>query len=410
MTAITATQVNNALKVLYIGQRMQKVMFGSKQRPFFNMLRKNKDFSGRNYPIPVFHEDAAAGRSATFATGQTHSNNPQIAEFAIDVVQNHCVVQISTDALLRLRNDRGSFMKQQVLRIDTAINAMLNDIERQLFRTSDGNIGVIASTTTVASTDMDLTLDADVNNFYVGQEIVFADTITAALRGASIGVATVDRQAVGTDHFTTDANINSVSGATGDLIFTAGDYVSASDRLKISGLSDWLPSSAPGTTAFFGQDRSTDGTRLAGHRLTGSLNDIKKAITDAAASIAVHGGFVDYALMNHTDWANLVDQLESDVLRDPGGKAVAGFQYVEVFGPGGPIQCVPCTFAQKNIVWLLDIATWELVSMGEPARVNDDDGLMANKLGSASGLEVRVDSHVQLACYKPVCNGRLTLS
>lgn len=410
MTAITKTNINNALKRLYVGQKMAKVIYGSEQRPFLNMVKKNTGFGGRDYPIPVYFEDAIGGRSATFADAQANCNAPQIAEFAIDVVKNYELVQITTDAMLRARKDVASFIRNQVLRVDMALNSLANNIEFGLFHTSSGEIGRV-NNSSFDTKSLDLVTDSDARNFGVGQCIEFALNMAQTPRTGTLKVAAVNRTGT-SNQITLNGYLNAITSiAQNDYIFTEGDYVTASDTNKISGLASWCPATAPSSgDSFFGQDRSSDTNRLAGHPLTGDQNDIKKAITDAAAKGAAHGGQFDTAFMNFEDWADLEDQLEGDVLRQPGAKAVAGYQYLQVYGCGGLIKVVPALFCQKGIVWLLKMGSFELISMGPVVRINNDDGLMANKVYNADALEIRADSHAQLACHRPVDLARITLS
>jgi hypothetical protein len=410
MTAITKTNINNALKRLYVGQKMASVIYGSSQRPFLNMVKKNTGFGGRDYPIPVYFEDAVGGRSYTFTNAQSNCNAPQIAEFAIDVKQNYEVVQITTDAMLRARKDVASFIRNQVLRVDMALNALANNIEFGLFHTSEGFIGQTNNASFGVKT-LDLVIDEDAKNFSVGMYLKWAANSAAAPRANRLLVAGVNRTGT-TMQVTLNGYLNAITSiAQNDYVFVESDYVSASDTNKISGVGSWCPATAPsGGDSFFGQDRSSEPNRLAGHPLTGSLNDIKKAITDAAAQMASHGGACDTCFMDYTDWAALEDQLEGDVLRQPGAKAVAGYQYLQIYGATGPIRIVPALFCPKSTIYLMKMSSCELVSMGPVVRINNDDGLMANKVYNADALEIRADSHAQLAFHRPLDLCRITLS
>ena len=94
-------------------------------------------------------------------------------------------------------------------------------------------------------------------------QLVFAANTASALRasGASITITGVDRD-LGVLTFASTAAITGLTNA--DSIFANGDYTAANDKLKCSGLLDWIPSTTPSATTFFGVDRSTDPTRLAG--------------------------------------------------------------------------------------------------------------------------------------------------
>lgn len=411
---ITATNLSNALKILYRGQKMEEVVFGSSSRVLMNDLKKMEDFVGDTYPLPVYYEDAAGGRSPDFSVAQANNSAMQLGKFAIDVVANNQVVRISTEALLRSRSSKGSFLAHQKMRVDTSLNNLANDVERSLYKDGTGVIGQV-NNSSFATTSLDLVTDKDAKNFHIGAKIVFCTTTTGALldSGQSIEISKVDFEAT-SNQVTLAENLNVISGmAQNAYIFYEGDAQNGgSSAVKISGLDAWIPSSAPGATAFFGQDRSLHPQRLGGSRQTGSLSDIGKAIIDGAAHLGdvAMGDGGQKAYMSYTAWALLVDQLRRDVQRKPARGTTAGYQYVTVYGATGPIECIPSPFCPENLVWLLNMSTWELISMGKCVRINDDDGLMARAISSQTGLEIRSDSHAQLGCHAPGKSCRITLS
>lgn len=403
MAAITATNITNALKQYYRGQ-LSSVIFGSDDRPVSNMLKKHEGFVGSGMPIPVYYEDAAGGRSFTYSTAVSNAASVQVGEFLIDVVPNNQIVEITRDALLRGRSEQGTFLKNQILRVNAALNNLANDIEIGLFRDATGKIGTVSSPG--ASTTLTLGDAEDARNFYIGQKIVFAANTASALRdsGATLTVNAVDFVA-GT--LTVNANVTTITGITnGDAIFTEGDYTGASQVNKISGFDRWLT----GTGTLFGQDRSLH-SRLQGVAATGSLADIKKAITDTASLLKKYSSSKpDVAFVDWSIFSALVDQLEADVMRTPGNGTTAGFSSVQVFGPSGPIKVVGATHCPNNKIYILQSDVWEIVSMGPLVTINMDDGQAVERLSSESGVRVHADSHSQLACRAPAKNAIVTLS
>jgi hypothetical protein len=404
MTA-TKTTLDGVLKELYAGQAVQDLVYDESSRPFLSLLKKNTSFAGVGMPLPVVYEDIA-GRSYSFSHAQGNVGGSRMTQFLIDTTENYSIARITTDALLRSRNDKGAFLNGLKHEIDSAIRRLANDIESSLFRNGSGAIGVISGTPT---TTLTLASADDVVNFAVGMSIVFADTEAAALRSSTPSVITgVDRDA-GT--VTAAASFSGTSGAQdGDYIFVEGDYDSASDRNKIRGLDAWIPSSAPGATAFFGVNRSVDPTRLGGLRYTGNAAAIEESIVGAAARLGRECGAVpDVALMNYSTFRRLVNELGSKVQRDPGKNATGGFQTLETYGPRGLISCKPATFCQDNVIWLLTSSSWQLVSMGEPVSILDQDGSKVLRVSDADALEVRVASFSQLGCNSPGKNVRISL-
>jgi hypothetical protein len=401
----TKTTLDGILKELYAGQSVEELVYEESSRPLLTLLKKNTSFAGVGYPLPVVYEDIA-GRSATFTTAQGNVAGSKITQFLIDTVANYSVARITTDALLRARNDKGAFINGLKHEIDSAIRRLSNDIESSLFRDGSGSIGVVGSG--IAGTTITLASADDVVNFAVGMKVVTtaAGGAGAVTSGAARTVLTVDRDA-GT--FTISAAFAGTSADT-NLIMAEGDYVSAADRLKIKGLDAWIPSTAPSSAAFFSVDRSVDPTRLGGLRYTGNAAAIEESIVGGAARLGRECGAIpDVALMNYSTFRRLVNELGSKVQRDQGKSATGGFQSMDVYGPRGLISCKPATFCQDNIIWLLTSGSWQLISMNEPVQILDQDGSKVLRVSNADALEVRVGSFSQLACNAPGKNVRISL-
>jgi len=400
----TKTTLDGVLKELYAGQAVQELAYDKSSRPFLSMLKKNPGFGGVIYPLPVVYEDTM-GRSATFTNAQSNVSGSSITQFQIDVVANYSIARITTDALLRARNDKGAFLRGLKHMVDSAINVLANDIESALFRDRSGARGRISSG--YAGTTLTLVDADDIVNFAVGMKVVSAASTTGALTSAAARTITdVDRDA-GT--ITINAALAGTA-ADNDYLFADGDHVSASDNLKLAGLDAWIPSSAPGSTSFFGVDRTSDVTRLGGLRYTGNAAAIEESIVGGAARLGRECGAVpDVALMSFTTFRRLTNEMGSKVQRDQGGKAVGGFQSLEIYGPRGMISCVPCTFCQPDVVWLLTLNTWQLISMEEPIRILDDDGSRVLRVSNADSLEVRIGSYSNLGCNAPGKNCRISL-
>lgn len=403
----TTTTLDAVLKELYKGQAVQDLVYDASARPFLSMLKKNP-FAGRNMPLPVIVEDSV-GVGAVFGTAQTNVGASTLDQFVITTVKDYSLGRIETEALMASRNDKGAFLSGLKHTVDTALNALSNRLESALFRDGTGSIGQVSSLSS-GNTVITLTNPEDIVNFRVGQDIVASSTTTGALRSAtSQAIQSVDRDA-GTITFA--STIPSTFDAyANDYLFVEADRVGNVANQRIKGLDAWIPSSAPDSTAFFGVDRSVDSTRLAGVRYSGNAAAIEESIVGGAARLGREGSArPDVALMSFQTFRRLVNELGSKVQRDAGGMATAGFQSLEVYGPRGPIKCVPCTFAQNDVIWLLTLSSWQLVSMGEPVQILNQDGSRVLRVSDADALEVRCGSYSQLACSAPGRNARISLS
>lgn len=407
MAAISKTDVQAVLKELYSGQAVQNLSFDAKSRPFLSMIRKNTNFGGKNMPLPVIWGNGG-GRSASISKAISNVSSWNTDVFAIDIVKNYKVAQIENETLRRGATDKGSFVRIISQTVDTAIEDLSDDLAAGMYRTASGSVSTIGATTVTSTTTLVLGAAGDHVNFNKGDKVVFAASTSAALRSATaLTVNGVDRSA---NTLTLSATPDSLSAsiAVGDQVFHEGDYASASDVLKLSGLPTWLDSTG---AALFGVTRTTDKTRLAGVHLTGDASSIEESIIDGAAELGRQTkSRPDVALVSFGTFRDLVKDLGSKVQRDAGGKGVAGYESLAVYGPRGIIEVVADTFCPDNVVYLITKESWELVSMGDAVELERGDGLDMRLVYNNDAWEIRVVSFAQLACNAPGRNARIVLS
>jgi hypothetical protein len=184
------------------------------------------------------------------------------------------------------------------------------------------------------------------------------------------------------------------------------------NNAKISGLLAWLPTSAPGNTdSFYGVTRSADSVRLAGVRYDGSAQSIEEAAIDASALTAREGGKSEIGITNYTSYSALEKALGAKVQYvEFKGPAEIAFQGIRINGSKGPIRI----FADRNCpgvrMFLLQMNTWELESLGEaPQILKYGDGLEMLRVSNADAGEVRVGYYANLGCNGPGWNCNVTL-
>ncbi|MDJ0827550.1 MAG: hypothetical protein QNJ16_18825 [Rhodobacter sp.] len=398
---ITSASLAAALKELYSGQRVNNLVYDETHRPFLSKVKKNTNFSGSVHPLPVIWEDVV-GISSAFSVAQGNIAASKVGSFDIDVVDTHGVAAIDTEAQLRSRNDKGAFLRGVQHTVDSLLNRMSNDLESSLFRDGTGTLGTVASVSTLTFT---LTNASDIVNFYVGQKLSFAASAASNIRaGGPATVTVVDRQ---NGTFTVDAN--PASGVADDLVFNEGDYVSANDKNKIFGLPAWLKDTT-GEASFLGQVRTADDRRLAGVKTAGSSSDIEGSIIDCAHDLGRDaGGVPDTVFMSYLNFRKLVKEMGAKVQRDQGATGQGGFRYLEVYGPKGLLTVHPAAYCQDDKIYVLNMSTWCLFSMGEPITLDTLDGNRMLRKSNASASEIRAYSFVQLGCNAPGRNGVVNL-
>lgn len=404
---ITPTDLQDGLKELYLGQDMEEVLYEkSFARPFYTRVKKNTEFEGEYYPLPVMYEDVGGG-SSTFVNAQTNEAAMELAQFQCDVADYHRVVQVKGKALRKVRSNVGAFLKKQQLRTDSMLNALANDLENSLYRSSTAVKGTIAA---IAAGVVSFAEEGVAKLFQKNDVLgVTAAGMAGAARATTATITVVDV----VNNELTISPAAPVGWIATDLIFRDGDYVSAGDNLQLHGLADWVPATDPvlGVDSFQGEDRGAYPIRLAGHRFTGSLatieDDIVAALTDMWDYL---GAAPDVMLCSGTIWRLLAKELGIEVRRDPrDGKA--GMEPIAIMGPSGRItEIIAAPKCQVYTSWLLTMDTWELISAGDTVGIFDDDGNLAMRVSDDDSVEWRGVSYPELCCHRPGDNARITWS
>lgn len=401
------TTWDSLLKEHYDGQTVAALTYSD--RPLMALLPKNEGIKGRNHPLPVIYGDVQ-NRSATFASAIALTSGVQNEQFTMTMVKNYSNAFIDRQLLKSSDASVGAFASAVIAPVDSALNALSNDLAFSLFRKSSGARGqVFAEPSEAATTVITLKSIKDISGFDVNQSIViysaesggsqrtYDGSVTAAL------ISAIDRN-LGTITINTTYS-SSGSIAANDYIFVAGDR-----GLKCSGLGDWIPDSAPAATAFFGVDRTADVVRLAGNRTTGTGMTVEEALLQSAFDVAdIGGGAPDVAVLNFKQYGKLIKTLGSKVQYiDMDVNGVVGFRGVMVHGAAGPIKVVADRFCPDQKAYLLEMKSWELMSTGPLVGLMDDDMKMLRQ-ASADAYEVRCGSYYNLGCKAPGHNGVVSL-
>ena len=401
-TATTLSAWDNALKQYYRGKEVEKVVYDS--HPFMELVPKDEKFRGKNAPIPVYYT-RPQGRSATFATAQSNASASKIGEFLLTRVSNYGVATISGEAVAASEGDRYSFLNSMTTEIDGVMRSVGDSISKSLFRDGSGAIGRV-NNSSFSTTALDLVTDMDSLNFEVGMVLQVSGTKSGgSVRTGTLTVNGVNRGAA-SNQITMSGNLSGWSSvAQNDYIYQAGDYDGA-----ITGLEGWLPATAPGSTAFFGQDRTADISRLSGQRYDGSSDTILEALIEGAALAAREGGKPDYLFCSFADFVSIEKAMNAQVQREvKQSDSISGYRSLEFYAPHGVVKVVPDKDCPGGTAYLLQLNNWNLMSIGPAVQLTELDGNRVLRQSSDDGIEVRVHSYAQLGCDAPGHNCVITL-
>jgi hypothetical protein len=402
-----------ALKELYTGDDYMKDLV-YKKNPFLALVPKDESpsgFAGKYIPVPLIY-GTPQGRSATFTNAQNNQTAPALASFFVYRVSNYQLVTITNELLLATKDDAGAFIDEAKLNMDTGFRNISNDLAHDLFADGSGSRGQIGSIATGVITLSDA---QTVVQFEVGMALVaysVSGTTYTQSTSAAIGYVIAVNRSAGT--VTVSASVGGVAGTPtnwstsfpylgvqGDVAF--GAISATTSYLKVSGLGAWVPVTAPGATdAFWGINRSTDVTRLAGVRFDGSNETIEEALIDAASLVAREGGMPDMAFINFTSYAALEKSLGAkvmyvDVKHEEADIAFAG---IRIHAPYGPITVVPDRNCPSQTCYLLQMDTWKFRSLGKAPHILTYglEGLEGLRVGNADALEIRIGYYGNLIC------------
>lgn len=411
MSGLNLTTFDAALKTIYTDQAVQNMVY--KNNPFMAMVPKYEQFLGRNLQIPLIYGNPQ-GRSHSFTRAQVRGNltSSNLKAFFLTRVNDYSLATIDNETLLSSKGDAGAFLEAATVEINGAINSLTRSAAIAQYKTGYGDIGTIKAGTSVAGTTITLGVTQDVTNFEVDMELDVYTGVTGAVKaygtsGNGLIVTGVNRS---TGVLTFAYNVNDATNgiptiAAGDYIAVRGDH-SGSTLTKLAGLEAWLPASAPTTgDSFFGVDRSSDVTRLAGQRQNSVGQPVEEALIDAAALVAREGGSLTHFMMGFEKYSELEKALGSKVQYiDMKVNPEVAFRGIMVNGPKGPIKVVADQNTPANRIFGLQMDTWRHNSLGAAVRVIDTDGLQMLRQSSSDGVEVRYGYYANLSCNAPGFN------
>jgi hypothetical protein len=380
--------------------------------PLLAMLPKSEKFFGKQLVIPIQY-GIPQSRATTIAAAQGITRDyVGVEQFVLTRVKDYAVAQIDNETIMASDSDEGAFMEAATAQVDGAIHTLTRSIAQKIYRDGYGSIGVIGSgynTTTVTLSTIE-----DVVNFEVGQSLVFsASNSGAALRSATGTTVTAVNRSTGVLTLSAAPSAAGVAG-NGEYIFPIGDRTNTAaytSRLVISGLSGWIPSTAPTSgDSWFAADRSVDVTRLAGQRFDGSAMPIEEALVKAAIQVAREGQKISHYFMSYDKYAALELALGSKVQYvDIKVNPEVGFRGISINGPRGPIKVVPDHNCPSATCFGLNMETWKLHTLGKMVQPIDTDGLSMLRTATTDAVEIRYGFYGNLACSAPGSNVNVSL-
>lgn len=427
-TVLAAVQWDALLKELYPSGVPEDIMMRS--HLLMSKLKKDGEAYGEYLVIPVI-VDNPSGRSADIASllssagpiGPTTSR-----KFNVTLASDYAATWIDELTIRKAANDRGAFVNARKFEIDGLLRQLGNSLAHALYRAGDGTVGRGDGAYSVAGNVITLLTRADTKFFGLGMVLDFIANSSGAPSGAARVVATqrvvvtkIDEDA-GTVTCALDVtgaavvalSTNYTAIANTDWIAPIGDYNSlfaSTGAVKIRGLSAWIPLTAPsGGESFYGTDRSTFPTRLAGSRLNDSTAPAEDSIMVLAEMMHERGANPDFVVVSPRQFTKMSKRMNARVEFDSaGGTANYGFMKFMVATSAGMLPVYADPDCPEDRGYILTLSTWAIKHLGLPEIVTSD-GLSALRRPGLDQIEIRCRYYAQLVCYAPGHNGVFAVS
>lgn len=433
-----ATTNVQTLKELYSDDAwvMKNLVFN--RNPALAMINKDESedgLGGKNFPIPVL-SDTGAGRSANFGLAQQYQSAPVTQEFFVTRVRNYSLATITGDFLRASAQSIAAFMPAAELNVKAAFQGIGNDLAHDIWSDGSGvrgTYGLGAGSITSGVIVLD----------NLGQVYQFA--VNMALESFSISGQTPTQSSganlgfvVGVDTSAGTITVSSSQGGapgtptgwstsfpylaqTGDVNYVANGLSSAL-MLKIAGIPAWVPTVTPGgSDNFFGVNRSTSPTKLAGLRFDGTNESIQDALIDATNQLAAQAseaGDPDMIFINPVSYQVLVKQLTTQgqyqMIKAQINETVSiSFKALVLPTANGEIAIVQDRNVPSQSAWILTMATWKLRTLGKCPQFLTYPGFY-DQLGipvpGSDAIQLQIGYYGNLTCNAPGANAYVALS
>jgi len=412
--ASTLTTFDFALKERYTEEKVEDLSYA--ENPFLGMIKKNEEFSGDGYNVPVITVPPQGVAAANLSTAQTGRTNVVGFKFLLTAGDYYGAVDIGDKVIKASRNNPGALLENKTAETDGLYQQMADSIAIYAFGNGGNALGRESGAWTTPSTTLILSDISQAANFEVGM-IVVSDTVDGGEASGTVNSGTntitaVDRE---TGTLTGTAWDSAITGfAASDYLFRSGDYTGASTVLCIEGLGSFITATnAP--AALYGMTRTSDPQRLAGCRIAaadiaglGIERRIKKL--GSYMTGRYKGPGADVVFLHPEDWEVLETSLEARGWRSLTDESTRfGYEAISATVGGRKVKIYSDRHCTKGTAFLLKQNSWTMYSMLKLIHQINGDGLTMLRKSTTNDYEFRLQAYPCMATNAPGWNGRVTL-
>lgn len=380
-----------------------------KKVPTYGVLSKWKSFGGEGKFL-AWKYGTGGGGSSGFANAQANKGPSAFKRPFITRVKEYALASLDGEFMEATEGDKNALAEAFKVAMDDAVYNVSRSVGFNLFRNGGGaRARLAAATSGVGTATVTLTSTSSMQGIEPGMWLQAASTdgTSGSVLAGKVQVSSVDRIAK-TITATSTWNVSIPTVTDSYYLFRDGDFGNV-----IKGFQAWLPDTAPavgGGDSFFGVDRSSDSSRLAGLRYAPTGGTIQEILVAASALAYDNTAEPDLVIVNPLDMANLVNEVGSKATIPIGtDKPSIGYKGIELYGAAGPMKIMADPACQRYKAWMLTSDTWEIWSLKDVPRILDRDGNQTLREANADADELRLGGYLQMVCYNPGQNVNITL-
>jgi len=383
--------------------------------PFLGTVENRTDFTGDDYKVALQNE-GPQGASADFQTALGSLQQGAYNAFKLTRVEHFSLARIKGQALRAAQGRQGALVDLWTNETNGASQTELEDEEIYCFGDGTGIRARVATTATVSSTSVALSDASDATKLRLGMRIQLVSDATTSptLRVGYAKISGIDRTN-GTITFASALNGLITTATAGDYIVRAGDSASAGTSAVISGMKAYIAGgTSPGT--LFQLNRNSDPTRLAGQVYDMTGVPMEEAITEALARVTQQGSKEPRTVWgNPRDLANWKKSLGAKTVytrttvegtqsykNKKGAIVPVMYGGIQIEGEAGPVTVMSHPFISRGDVFLVDMESLFLASIGPVPHMFDYDSNDFLRVASDDAYEVRFGSYAQFGTNRPV--------
>jgi hypothetical protein len=393
------TAASAVLKEYYTRKDVETSVFKS---PALGIIPKNYTGSGEHFVGPL-RIATSSTRSANANKAFTSGSPSTAVRWVIPWEFDFASANVTGDVIARTRNDEGAFVRAIKFEAEGAMDNAHISLSTKLWGNGGGSIGQISADSDVTTTTITLAIPSQAINFQVNQIIngSHTDGTSGSVLPNSVTLVGVDLE---TGELTADADWNTITGlATGDFLFNQGDFGAAAP-----GIPAFIPLVSPVGT-YLNVDRGQDPIRTAGWRFQGNGTKTETIVT-TSTKISSLGGRVSHVFVNNNDYQGLLNEQTGRVeytTEQSFNNAQLSFKGLELALTGSTAKVLADPYVPQGAAWLLDMSTWEFVSMGEaPDWLGEGaDDMLWLRVPDQDAYQARLGSYYAIYCSNPGKNG-----